>query len=248
MLLWIVDMSDRRAPDAASRPSFEVIVREPIELAQECARRIDGLSRSRPCAIALPGGSVAVTFFPVFAGAELNWANIQLFWCDERAVSPDHPDSNYRIAAEQLLAQVSIPERNVHRMAAEATDLERAAEAYERELGAVLGDPARMDVALLGMGPDGHVCSLFPGHAALDERRRPVVPIYDSPKPPDRRLTLTLPALEGSLVVVAAFGESKAAAIREALTEPASPLPVARAARGARHALFLLDPEAAGAR
>jgi 6-phosphogluconolactonase len=100
---------------------------------------------------------------------------------------------------------------------------------------------------LLGVGPDGHVCSLFPGHPLLDEQHRFVAAILDSPKPPPRRLTLTLPALAAArLLVVAAFGEATAAVMREALEDPKSGLPVALALRGAKQALVLLDAAAAG--
>lgn len=130
-------------------------------------------------------------------------------------------------------------------MPADATNLEAAARAYEAELVRVLGNPPRFDIVLLGVGPDGHVCSLFPGHAALLEVSQRVLPIADSPKPPPRRLTLTLPALADADIYIAAFGAAKADVIREALATPASPLPVARAARAGRSAVFLLDDEAA---
>ena len=96
------------------------------------------------------------------------------------------------------------------------------------------------------MGPDGHVCSLFPGHPALREPSRPAVAVYDSPKPPPKRITLTLVPLAGApLVCVGAFGSEKAVPARAAIDDPRSPLPVALAARGAARALFLLDADAA---
>src|SRR5262245_40213844 len=131
-------------------------------------------------------------------------------------------------------------------MNAEHPDVDEAAAAYARDMVSVLGSPPRLDVALLGVGPDGHVCSLFPGHALLRERTRRVAPVEDSPKPPPRRLTLTLPVLwEAEVVVVAAMGEPKAAMLKDALENPQSELPVALALRGARRAVVLLDPEAA---
>jgi 6-phosphogluconolactonase len=131
-------------------------------------------------------------------------------------------------------------------MGADAPDLTLAARSYEDEMTRVIGASPHLDVALLGVGPDGHVCSLFPGHPLLFERQRLVAPIEDSPKPPPRRLTLTLPALWASeVLVVAALGEAKAAVIREALGDAASGLPVALAVRGARRAVVLLDPPAA---
>jgi PPK2 family polyphosphate:nucleotide phosphotransferase len=194
--------------------------------------------------LALAGGSVAEAFFPALAEA-LRGTAADFYWGDERAVSPDDPDSNFALARRLLLEPLGAPFERVHRMPADRPDLEAAARDHERELTAALGTPPRLDLVLLGVGPDGHVCSLFPGHSALLEQGRFVVAVEDSPKPPPRRLTLTLPVLEAAgLVVVAAFGEAKAEAVRAALEDPSSMLPVALVARGAR-VLFLLDPAAA---
>lgn len=198
------------------------------------------------CAVALPGGSVAAIFFPELARAQCDWSRMAFYWGDERAVPPEHPDSNYGLARRLWLDPAGIPPANVHRMPAEEPDAEQAARSYEAALIAALGTPPRLDLALLGVGPDGHVCSLFPRHALLREERRHVAPIDDAPKPPPRRLTLTLPALRAAdLVVVAALGDAKAGAMREALEDSASRLPVALAIRGARRAVVLLDPAAA---
>jgi 6-phosphogluconolactonase len=126
-------------------------------------------------------------------------------------------------------------------MAADAPDPAAAAKEYEKRIVRASGAPPHLDVVLLGVGSDGHICSLFPNHPALAERSRLVLPIADSPKPPTRRLTLTLPALAGALVVTAAFDVTKKAAIDEALLDRDSSLPVAHAARNARQSVFLLD-------
>ena len=149
----------------------------------------------RPVSLAVPGGSVAESFFPRLASLDLDWDRVLVFFGDERAVAPDDPASNARLARDLWLDRAPIPLANVHRMRAEGEDLDAAARAYERVLLDVLGDPPRLDLALLGMGPDGHVCSLFPGHPALDETERYVLPVLDAPKPPPRRVTLTLLAL-----------------------------------------------------
>jgi 6-phosphogluconolactonase len=134
-------------------------------------------------------------------------------------------------------------------MPAEAPDLERAAAAYADEMARVLGTPPRLDLVLLGVGPDGHVCSLFPRHPLLREERLWVAAVEDAPKPPRRRLTLTLPALKAAeLVVVAALGRAKARAVRAALDDPGSSLPLALVTRQARRVLYLLDAEAADGR
>ena len=193
----------------------------------------------RTLSLVVPGGSIARAFFPVLADAAIDWTMVDVFWSDERAVGSDHEDSNYRVANELLLSQVD--HVRAHRMPAEDPNLDAAARTHERELVRVLGKPPRFDVVLLGVGPDGHVCSLFPGHPALEEASRLVVAVTDSPKPPPRRLTLTLPALAGAEIFIAAFGAEKRDAIREALNTPASPLPVARAARSGAPTTFLLD-------
>jgi 6-phosphogluconolactonase len=154
--------------------------------------------------VALTGGSSAKLYAAIDEQA-VDWTRTHLYWGDERAVPPDHADSNFRLAQEHLIARVRIPEANVHRMPGEAADLEVAARAYEKLL------PAALDLVHLGLGPDGHCCSLFPSHALLRERDRRVAPVYDSPKPPPKRLTLTLPALLGARArIVTAAGAEKA--------------------------------------
>ena len=199
------------------------------------------------CVLLLTGGSLAPTFFPALAALELDWPRIDFVWGDERAVPPSHPDSNYRVARELWLDPAGVPEGRRHRMPADAADLEAAAVSYASLLVRLCGRPVRVDVALLGVGPDGHVCSLFPGHPLLEEESRVVVSVNDSPKPPPRRLTVTLPVLTAARrVVVAAVGEAKRRAIEAALGDSRSELPVARLARLAARPLFLLDPAAAG--
>lgn len=215
-----------------------------VRLFEEEAERAQ--ARRSLFAVALPGGSVAAIFFPELARTQCDWSRTLFFWGDERAVPPEDPESNYGQARALWLEPAGVPPRNVHRMRADEPDLEGAARSYEEVLTGVLGTPPQLDFALLGVGPDGHVCSLFPGHPLLRERQRLVAPVEDAAKPPPRRLTLTLPVLwEAAVVVVAALGEAKAAVLREALEEPASPLPVALAMRGARRTVVLLHPAAA---
>src|SRR5207249_5507787 len=158
------------------------------------ARAATAARRRFSCA--LPGGSVAETFFPVLARAPVEWDQVEFFWGDERAVAPDDADSNYGLAKRLLLDSVRADELRVHRIAGEGDDLEVAARAYEQEMVRVLGDPPRIDLIVLGLGPEGHVCSLFPGHPLLRERVRRVAAITDSPKPPPRRITFTMLPLE----------------------------------------------------
>lgn len=229
----------------------EVIVDEPQQLAQAAVRlfaetRERALAARGAFAIALSGGSVATALFPSLASAGLDWSRTEIFWADERAVPPHDPESNYGLARTLLLEPAAVPSERIHRMEADAPDLERAAAAYAETLVRVLGTPTRLDLALLGVGPDGHVASLFPDHRALRETERLVVPVRDAPKPPPRRLTLTLPALVLSRrLVVFASGRAKASVVRAALNDPESRLPVASVARTAGAATFLLDPDAA---
>lgn len=176
----------------------------------------DAVSRRGTCSIALSGGK---TPQPVHAALShhvprLPWSKIHIFFADERAVLPTDPDSNYRMARESLLDHVPVPPANVHRMEGERADLDAAARAYDALL------PRTLDVLLLGVGPDGHTASLFPGAPALGERAKRVVPA-DSPFPPPRRLTITPPVIataRQTAVIVA--GHDKAAVVQRALEGP----------------------------
>jgi 6-phosphogluconolactonase len=229
----------------------EIIIDKPGALAEALSLRFEEEARlaieSRGrVAVALSGGSVGTTFFPRLAKVPVDWSRAEFFWCDERALPPSDPESNFGLAQRLWLEPAGVPAGRIHRMEADAPDPERAAEAYAVTLTQALGTPPRLDVVLLGVGPDGHICSLFPGHRLLQERERLVVFVADSPKPPPARLTLTLPVVQAAgLLVIAAFGTSKAAVLREAFHDASSPLPVALAMRGARRVLVLVDPEAA---
>ena len=230
---------------------LETLVDKAPSLAEALSGRMEEAGRRAIAArgsfaLALPGGSVATTFFPRLARAALDWSRTEFFWGDERAVPPSDPESNYAVAQALWLGPAGVPAERVHRMRAESPDLARVAADYAAELERLTGAPPRLDLVLLGVGPDGHVCSLFPGHPLLEERRRWVAVVEDSPKPPPRRLTLTRPVLaEASEVVIVALGTSKAEIIRAAVEDPGSTLPVALVAREARLAVFVLDPDAA---
>jgi 6-phosphogluconolactonase len=234
-----------------SKMTIETIVGAIPELAERFAQHLEGAygearAEGRPLTIAIPGGSVAQAFFPRLVKLPLDWRHVLVFFVDERAGASESPDSNARLARALWLDRVPIPVGNVHRMHGEAKDLDGAAARYERDLIDVLGEPPRLDVVLLGMGEDGHVASLFPGKPALDETKRYVVPVPDAPKPPPGRLSLTLLAIAQSrALVLAAFGATKASAVRQALDVTASPLPAARALRSGPRPMVLLDPEAA---
>lgn len=223
------------------------------------------MARREKSIIALPGGSVASAFFPALATLAVDWTRIEIFWIDERAVPPDHPDSNVALASRLLLVPARVPAARIHRMHGELPDLDQAARRATDELKSIAGDPPHLDLAIAGVGDDGHVASIFgddeaSGSAGLPPSRetsadhhsvgeggrpchgQPVIAVYNSPKPPARRLTLTLPVLaNASLVVVAAFGASKAEVMRDALTTNDATTPVARLLRSAPASLVLMD-------
>lgn len=209
----------------------------------EAAARVSVAERGR-FACAIPGGSVAWAFLPRLRGTLVDWSKLQVFFGDERAVPPEHPDSNLALARRLWLDHVPIDPAHVHALYAPGCAIEEARTEAERDLVAVLGDPPRLDLALLGMGPDAHVASLFPGHQALADPGW-VVALRDAPKPPPERLSLGLATLAHAReIVVAAFGAEKAAAVRDALAA-GSALPAALVLRSGPRARLLLDPASA---
>ncbi|OBA76715.1 6-phosphogluconolactonase [Mycobacterium sp. 1554424.7] len=184
---------------------------------------------------------------------QIDWSNVHLFWGDERYVPEDDDERNEKQAREALLDHVDIPSSHVHAMPASdgefGADLAAAALAYEQLLAANAepGEPApNFDVHLLGMGPEGHINSLFPDTPAVRETARMVVAVEDSPKPPPQRITLTLPAIRRSREVwlmVSGAGKAEAAAAAIGGAPPAE-VPAAGAI-GLETTLWLLDQEAA---
>jgi 6-phosphogluconolactonase len=204
------------------------------------------LAENEIFALALPGGSAADVLLPALARVPLPWDRVHIFWCDERDVSENDPASNAGQLRRLWLGSAALASAKLHPMAGGAADVVAAAARYELELDAVLGRPPQMDLVLLGVGEDGHVASLFPGHDALRATERTVLPVMDSPKPPARRVTLTLPVLAAARrVAVAAFGTAKAVAIRDALRDPAAQTPLALLLRQAGDVMLLLDDGAA---
>lgn len=192
--------------------------------------------------VALPGGSVGSIGFPELGRLRFDWSRTEFFWVDERGVAPSDPESNYALARSLWLEPAGVPAARIYRMPADETDLDHAARAYAGRIRDIAGDPPRLDFALLGVGSDGHVASLFPDDPVAGNTQDLVAVVDDAPMPPHRRLTLTLPVLaDAGRVVVAAFGRSKAAAIRDALERPESVLPLAAVMRRSRRPLFLVD-------
>lgn len=182
--------------------------------------------------VALSGGSTPKRLYQLLAAepfrSQVDWSRVEVFWGDERCVSPDHPDSNYRMAREALLMHVPIPAEHIHRIEAERADRDAAAREYEAVLARVFGvavgaEPPALDLILLGMGPDGHTASLFPHTQALDETKRWVVANH-VPQLNTDRLTLTRPILNrGREVLFLVAGDDKAERLAEVLAGPADP-------------------------
>lgn len=150
-----------------------------------------------------------------------------VYFADERVVPLEHAESNYKLAMDTLFSHVPIPASQVHPIDVSLLDdLEELADSYEKELIHEFAqkDAARFpvfDLILLGMGPDGHTASLFPGHELLAEEDRWIAYIEDSPKPPSKRITFTFPVINhAARVAFVATGENKKNVLREVLDEP----------------------------
>jgi 6-phosphogluconolactonase len=192
------------------------------------------------CTLALSGGETPRPVYQRLA-AELPerevWRRVELYFADERCVPPDDPGSNYRMVRETLLDLLPAAPVRVHRMEGERPDRDAAARAYEALL------PARLDLLVLGLGPDGHVASLFPQSPSLAESRRRVIAVT-APKPPPDRLTITPPVIRAARVTIGlVVGAEKANALARVLdgSEDVDLTP----GRLARDGLWLVDTAAA---
>lgn len=227
-------------------------------------RLLDVQSVRRPAHLAVTGGTIGTDILAAVATSPLrdvvDWSGVHVWWGDERFLPIGDAERNETLARDALLDPLgdALPPENVHPVPAVGDGIgspEDAAAAYARALAAFAdvaagddgptGVPA-FDVLLLGMGPDGHVASLFPGHPALAVRGTPTVGVHGSPKPPTERVSLTFEAIRAAREVwVVAAGESKAPAVAAALAgAPAGQLPVVGAV-GRERTLWLLDLAAA---
>jgi 6-phosphogluconolactonase len=221
------------------------------ELAGAASRAVAARGRFT---LALSGGSTPRRLYALLADpgapyrARVPWDRTHVFFGDERPVPPDHPESNYRMARETLLDHV--PVASVHRIRGEDP---AAADAYEAELRRFFGiapggAPPRLDLVLLGLGPDGHTASLFPGTAAVGETRRWVASPF-VPRLGTRRVTLTLPVLDRARAVLfLVSGAEKAAALARVIgAAPGAAALPAGLVRPEGGAVFVVDDAAASA-
>jgi 6-phosphogluconolactonase len=219
--------------------------RAAVEIARaiESARELRGVAH-----LALSGGSTPARTYELLAATLEDWDGVEIWFADERCVPPEDAESNYRMAAETLLRPAKIDPARIHRMIGELGP-EEGARSYADELRAHVlpenGDPSRsstpapsdlpvLDLIALGIGPDGHVASLFPGAPTLDAGEQAIcLGIQDSPKPPPERITLSLAMLRTARrCLLLATGAGKADAIAAALAEPTHHVPASLLVRG----------------
>ncbi|AGZ40412.1 6-phosphogluconolactonase [Actinoplanes friuliensis] len=217
---------------------------------------IDAQATRGWASIVLTGGRVAAKVLRAVkelpASAAVDWSRVDLWWGDERFLPSGDPDRNETQAREALLDSLPLDPAQVHAMppsdGPDGDDAKAAAARYARELAAAArpdgSELPPFDVLMLGVGEDGHVASLFPGHPGLSETGTTAA-VHDSPKPPPTRVTLTMPTIRtADEVWLIAAGPDKAAAVRTAIEGGADPVPAA-SATGTSKTLFLLDTAAA---
>ncbi|MEV7008960.1 6-phosphogluconolactonase [Streptosporangium sp. NPDC051022] len=224
--------------------------------ARVITRAVDAQSGKGSASLVLTGGTVGIATLAEIAASPardaIDWRNLDIWWGDERFLPSGDPERNETGARQALLDHVDVDPARVHVMRGPDSGMtaEESADAYAEELRRAArpedhGPTPSFDVLMLGMGPDGHVASLFPGLPALYDTR-PVVAVHGSPKPPPTRISLTLPVIQSAREVwVVAAGEEKAGAVRLALADSGPMQVPAAGARGRQRTLFLLDRAAA---
>ncbi|MGP0102846.1 MAG: 6-phosphogluconolactonase [Solirubrobacteraceae bacterium] len=203
--------------------------------------------------VALSGGTTPARTYELLGAKPEDLGGVEVWFADERCVAPEDEESNYRLAAETLLAGAGVAPERVHRMQGEAGP-EEGARRYAEELtrhvasaGPGPPTPPVLDLIVLGIGPDGHVASLFPGAATLDAGEDAVcLGVHDSPKPPPERITLSLAVLRAAReCVLLATGASKADAVSAMLGERSRHVPASLLRR--ERLTVILDDAAAPA-
>jgi 6-phosphogluconolactonase len=219
-----------------------IVVEDADAIAEAVAQRL-ARAAAEGGNVVLTGGTTPERAYERAAALAPDWSGVDVWWGDERCVPPEDERSNYLMAKRALLDRLETAPAAVHRIPAELGK-DAGASAYEDELGAVA-----LDLLLLGIGPDGHVASLFPGKPALDVTDRRVVGSEAGLEPFVDRVTLTLPALRAAReILFVVSGESKADAARHAFAEEASPKTPASLVRAdSGKTTAILDRAAAGA-
>jgi 6-phosphogluconolactonase len=214
-----------------SCPDAEAVA---VRAAAVIERHLEQALRERGAAhLALSGGTTPGRTYELLAAAGRDWTGVDVWFADERCVAPQDEESNYRLAAAALFQPAGIEPGRVHRMQGELGPQE-GARRYAGELTERVGGEGErgagvpvLDVVVLGIGPDGHVASLFPGAGTLDAGEDAVcLGVSDSPKPPPERITLSLAVLRAARAcILLATGPAKADAVSAMLAEPSSHVP-----------------------
>ena len=228
------------------------IFADPDGVAEESARRLVRLmaeSTGERFSLALSGGSTPQRFYrllttPHWRG-QIDWGRLHIFLADERFLALDHPDSNFRMLRETLIDPVKLPKYNIHPMPTDGT-VEECAVRYETELKKFFGEHTpRFDLIVLGMGPDGHTASLFPGH--IHPLGTWVLPVHHSPKPPPTRLSLSLDVInQAHQVLFLVTGQDKAAALATLHNDSVPTLPAGTVQLDEGELVWLVDEAAWG--
>lgn len=237
-----------------------VISPDPGALAESVAARfvsrvIKRVDEGKLAHVSLTGGSMGSAVLAA-AGSDprsagIDWSRVHFWWSDERFVPLGHADRNDRQARDAFLDALDIPVDNIHSTPAsdDGRDLDAAAQAYADELARFPGAEGpwpSFDVCFLGVGPDGHIASLFPDRAEIQITDRSVVPVRDSPKPPPERITMTRPVINSSKRVwLVLAGADKAAALGLALAGASYDSVPAAGAKGRKRTTFFVDRAAA---
>jgi 6-phosphogluconolactonase len=204
---------------------------DPVAAAEACGAHILNLLGSAIgpglATLAISGGSSPRPMFEFFARTPFPWDRVHLFWVDERCVAPDHPQSNFKLANDTWLAPAKFPQPNIHRVRAELPARE-AAHAYADEIynwfGRKVEEMPRFDVIHLGMGPDGHTASLFPGEPLIQDRRS-LTATVNMPDTHQARVTLLPGVLEAARnTVMLVAGADKAQVLDAVLRGPYDPM------------------------
>jgi len=216
-----------------------VVLEDERELASVVAARLARAAREGGNVV-LTGGTTPELAYEEAAKLESDWSKVELWWGDERCVPPEHEDSNYGMAKRALLDRIERPPRGVHRIKGELGK-EAAATDYEQEL-----DDAELDLLLLGVGPDGHIASLFPNAPTLRQRTK-VLPAEPGLEPFVDRVTLSLPVLRSAREILFLLaGEGKAdAAARAFAGEPSENTPASLVRAKDGRTVVILDRAAA---